>query len=49
LDSDQVSTAISMLEAFINKVNALYISGQIDSEIRDDLIWDIQDILDTLV
>jgi len=49
LDSDQVSTAISMLEAFINKVNALYISGQIDSVIRDNLIGDIQAIMDTLV
>jgi len=38
-----------MLEAFINKVNALYISGQIDSVIRDNLIGDIQAIMDTLV
>ena len=48
LEADQVSTAISMLEAFINKINALFISGNIDSELRDDLIDDIQEIIDTL-
>jgi len=48
LEADQVSTAISMLEAFINKVNALFISGKIDSELRDDLIDDVQAIIDTL-
>ena len=48
LEADQVSTAISMLEAFINKVNALFISGNIDSELRDVLIDDIQAIIDTL-
>jgi len=48
LEADQVSTAISMLEAFINKVNALYISGNINSDLRDDLINDIQAIIDTL-
>jgi len=49
LDSDQVSTAISMLEAFINKVNALFISGNIESDLRDYLIDEIQEIMDTLV
>jgi len=48
LEADQVQTAISMLEAFINKVNALFISGKIDSELRDDLIDDVQAIIDTL-
>ena len=48
LEADQVSTAISMLEAFINKVNALFISGNIDGELRDILIDDIQAIIDTL-
>ncbi len=48
LETDQVSTAISMLEAFINKVNALFISGNIDGELRDILIDDIQAIIDTL-
>jgi len=48
LESDQVSTAISMLEAFINKVNALIISGQLESEIGYDLIADVQEVIDTL-
>jgi len=48
LEADQVSTAISMLEAFLNKVNALFISGNIDSELRDDLVDDVQAIIDTL-
>ncbi len=48
LEADKVSTAISMLEAFINKVNALFISGNIDGELRDILIDDIQAIIDTL-
>jgi len=48
LEADKVQTAINMLEAFINKVNALFISGNIDSELRDVLIDDIQAIIDTL-
>ena len=48
LEADQVSTAISMLEAFINKVNALFISGKIDGDLRDDLVDDVQEIIDTL-
>jgi len=49
LEADQVQTAINMLEAFINKVNALFISDKIDSQLRDDLIDEIQAIIDTLL
>ena len=48
LEDDKISTAISMLEAFINKMNALIISGQLDSEVGQPLIDDIQAIIDTL-
>jgi len=48
LEDDKISTAISMLEAFINKMNALIISGQLDSAIGQPLIDDIQAIIDTL-
>ncbi len=49
LEADQVSTAINMLEAFINKVNALIISGKLDSAIGQSLIDDIQEVIDTLL
>ena len=48
LESDQIATAINMLETFIKKINALINSGQLDSAIGQPLIDDIQEIIDTL-
>jgi len=49
LEDDKISTAINMLEAFINKVNALIISGKLDSTIGLPLIDDIQAFIATLL
>lgn len=49
LENDQTSTAISMLQAFINKITALVISGQLDSNDGDPLIADIEELIDNLL
>jgi len=48
LENDQISSAMGMLEAFINKVNALILSGKLTSEDGYSLIEEIQELIDGL-